>query len=163
LSIGSPGLHLTSPTPKGKHQRERLLLQRLQCQAHALGLSQGVGSAQRRGLWDANRKKIQRLWLEEGLKAPPRRRKRQRLGTSTCSADRLRAERPNQIWALDFQFDQTSDGMILKLLNMVDEHSREEIGRAIGVSENAQSWGDVARDLAASRRHVWDRYIGETT
>jgi transposase InsO family protein len=78
--------------------------------------------------WGANRKKIQRLWREEGLKVPQRKRKRQRLGTSTCPADRLRAERSNHVWALDFQFDQTADGRILKLLNIVDEHSREELG-----------------------------------
>jgi len=57
--------------------------------------------------WEANRKKIQRLWREEGLRVPARRRKRQRLGTSTTPAARLRAERPNQVWALDFQFDTT--------------------------------------------------------
>jgi hypothetical protein len=51
-----------------------------------------------------------------------------RLGISSCPADRLRARRPNHVWGLDFQFDQTSDGRILKLLNIVDEHSREELG-----------------------------------
>jgi putative transposase len=43
--------------------------------------------------WCVNRKAIQRLWREEGLRVPARRRKRQRLGTSTCPADRLVAER----------------------------------------------------------------------
>jgi len=78
--------------------------------------------------WGANRKKIQRLWREESLKVPQATRKRQRLGSSTCPADRLRAEHPDHVWALDFQFDQTSDGKILKVLNIVDEHTREELG-----------------------------------
>jgi transposase InsO family protein len=52
-----------------------------------------------------NRKRVQRLWREEGLRVPARRRKRQRLRESTVSADRLRAERPGHVWALDFQFD----------------------------------------------------------
>ena len=77
--------------------------------------------------WEVNRKKIQRLWREEGLRVPARRRKRQRLGTSTTPAARLRAERPNQVWALDFQFDTTTDGRILKLLHVVDEHTREAL------------------------------------
>jgi len=34
--------------------------------------------------WAVNRKKIQRLWREEGLRVPQRKRKRQRLGDSTC-------------------------------------------------------------------------------
>jgi hypothetical protein len=43
---------------------------------------------------------------------------------STVPAERLRAERPNHIWAFDFQFDQTAVGRTLKLLNIVDEFSR---------------------------------------
>jgi transposase InsO family protein len=73
--------------------------------------------------WEANRKKIQRLWREEGLRVPAKRRKRYRLGISTTEAARLRACRPNQVWALDFQFDTTQDGRILKLLHVVDEHT----------------------------------------
>ena len=42
-------------------------------------------------------------------------------------ADRLRAERPDEVWALDFQFDQTADGRVLKLLHVVDEHTREAL------------------------------------
>jgi putative transposase len=86
--------------------------------AHAVLREQG---------WAVNRKAIQRRWREEGLRVPVRRRKRQRLGTSTCPADRLAAEHPNQVWALDYQFDQTQDGRRLKLLNVVDEHTREAL------------------------------------
>jgi putative transposase len=55
---------------------------------------------------------------------PARRRKCQRLGVSTALADRLAAEHPNH----DYQFDQTTDGRILKLLDVVDEHTRECLG-----------------------------------
>ena len=74
-----------------------------------------------------NRKAVQRLWREEGLRVPTTRRKRQRLGTSTWPADRLAAEHPDHVWALDYQFDQTQDGRRLKLLNVVDEHTREAL------------------------------------
>ncbi len=77
--------------------------------------------------WEVNRKKIQRLWREEGLRVPARKRKRQRLGTSTTPAGRLRAKRPDHVWALDFQFDTTVDGRVLKLLHVVDEHTREAL------------------------------------
>ena len=43
--------------------------------------------------------------------------------------------RPNVVWALDFQFDQTADGRTLKLLNVIDEFTREcltiEVDRSI--------------------------------
>ena len=74
-----------------------------------------------------NRKRVQRLWREEGLRVPVRRRKRRRLGDSTVPAARLAAERPDHVWAIDFQFDQTADGRILKLLHVVDEFTREAL------------------------------------
>ncbi len=58
---------------------------------------------------------------------PQKRRKRQRLGESTVPAQRLRAERPDHVWAIDFQFDQTADGHNLKLLHVVDEFTREAL------------------------------------
>jgi putative transposase len=42
-------------------------------------------------------------------------------------AARLRAQRPDHVWALDFQFDTTTDGRVLKLLHVVDEHTREAL------------------------------------
>lgn len=86
--------------------------------AHQLLLDEG---------WELNRKRTQRLWREEGLRVPRRRRKRQRLGESTVPARRLRAQAPDHVWALDFQFDQTADGRILKLLHIVDEFTREAL------------------------------------
>ena len=74
-----------------------------------------------------NRKRTQRVWREEGLRVPRKRRKRQRLGESTVPADRLRAERPDHVWAIDFQWDQTADGHNLKLLHVVDEFTREAL------------------------------------
>jgi putative transposase len=74
-----------------------------------------------------NRKKVQRLWREEGLRVPAKRRKRQRLGDSTTPADRLRAERPDHVWALDYQFDVTATGRVIKVLHVVDEFTRESL------------------------------------
>jgi len=101
--------------------------------------------------WEANRKRIQRLWREEGLRVPARRRKRMRLRASTTSARHLRAERRNQVWALDFQFDTTVDGRILKLLHVVDEHTREAL--AIVVARRI----DADRTVAALDRLTAER------
>jgi putative transposase len=77
--------------------------------------------------WELNIKRTRRVWREEGLRVPRKRRKRQRLGESTVPASRLRAERPDHVWAIDFQFDQTADGHNLKLLHVVDEFTREAL------------------------------------
>jgi putative transposase len=61
------------------------------------------------------------------VRVPVRRRKRYRLGESTLPAKRPTAERPDHVWALDFQFEQTADGRIRKLLTVVDEFTREAL------------------------------------
>ena len=105
-----------------------------------------------------NRKAIQRLWRDEGLRVPSQRRKRQRLGTSTYPADRLAAEHPNHVWALDYQFDQTTDGRILKLLNVVDEHTREAL--TITVDRRIDADATVAvLDRLVIERGTAPRYI----
>jgi putative transposase len=102
--------------------------------------------------WRVNRKAIQRLWREEGLRVPARRRKRQRLGTSTCPADRLAAAHPDHVWALDYQFDQTEDGRTLKLLNVVDEHTREALTITVDRRIDADATVAVLDHLVAERR-----------
>ncbi len=101
--------------------------------------------------WSVNRKHVQRLWREEGLRVPAQRRKRRRLGTSATPAVRLRAERPNQVWALDFQFDQTADGRVLKLLNVVDEHTREALAIVVARSITADATVAALDQIVADR------------
>jgi transposase InsO family protein len=101
--------------------------------------------------WLVNRKAIQRLWREEGLRVPARRRKRQRLGVSTTPADRLVAEHPDHVWALDYQFDQTQDGRRLKLLNVVDEHTREALAIAVDRRIDADATVEVLDRLVSER------------
>src|SRR4051794_35817826 len=101
--------------------------------------------------WAANRKRVQRLWREEGLRVPPRRRKRQRLGESTVPADRLRGERPGHVWAIDFQFDQAVNGRAIKLLNVVDEFTREALAMEVATSITADDTVRVLDRLARER------------
>ena len=101
--------------------------------------------------WDINRKRVQRLWREEGLRVPQRKRKRRRLGESTVPAERLRAERPNHVWAFDFQFDQTADGRALKLLNVVDEFTRESLAMLVARRIDADTAVSMLEALAAER------------
>ena len=100
--------------------------------------------------WSMNRKRVQRLWREEGLRVPLKRRKRQRLRDSVQPARWLRAERPNHVWALDFQFDQTADGRVLKL-NIVDEHTREALAMVATRRINADATAATLDRIVAVR------------
>lgn len=84
-----------------------------------------------------NRKRVQRIGRDEGLRVPASRIKRRRVDNSTVPAVRLRAEHPNHVWALDFIFDATSDGRPLKALSMCDEFTRENLARRLGRSITA--------------------------
>jgi putative transposase len=100
-----------------------------------------------------NRKKIARLWREEGLRVPARKRKRQRLGISTTAAARLRAEHPDHVWALDYQFDVTSTGRTIKLLHVVDEFTRESLSDLAAYNIDADATVAVLDTIAAHRGH----------
>jgi putative transposase len=83
-----------------------------------------AAKAARRDGWRVNNKRIQRLWREEGLRVPYRKRKRPHRGIGTALGAMCPIA-PNALWALDFQFDTTDDHRTLKLLNIVDEFTRE--------------------------------------
>jgi putative transposase len=96
----------------------------------------------RREGWPVNRKRVQRLWRQEGLKVPRRPRKRRRLGTIEQGASRRRATRINEVWSYDFLFDSTEDGRRLKWLPVVDEYSRENL--ALEVERRIAARGVIA-------------------
>ena len=91
-----------------------------------------AGAVLRMEGWKVNHKRVQRLWREEGLRVPPHSPKRRRLGNSTVPARRLQAERPNQVWALDFMFDTTADGLPFKVLSMCRRVRQGERGGPAG-------------------------------
>lgn len=110
--------------------------------AHAHLLSEG---------FSVNRKRVQRIWREEGLRVPRKAKKRRRLGISTAAADRLKAAYPDHVWALDFQHDATEDGRELKFLNVVDEFTREALAIEVDRSIDAEETVRVLERLAAKR------------
>lgn len=80
----------------------------------------------RREGWVVNHKKLHRLWKEEGLRRPQLcKSKKRRPGG--LGGTLLTAEYQNHVWGLDFEFDETADLRMLKLLNIVDEHTREAL------------------------------------
>jgi len=75
--------------------------------------------------WSVNAKRVQRIWRAEGLKVPAKQPKRGRLWLADGSCIRLRPQHANHVWAYDFVSERTHDGRTLRLLTVVDEHTRE--------------------------------------
>lgn len=75
--------------------------------------------------WDVGRDRVWTIWREEGLKVPMKQPKRKRLWLADGSCIRLRPEYKNHVWSYDFVSDQTHDGRKFRILNVIDEFTRE--------------------------------------
>jgi transposase InsO family protein len=75
--------------------------------------------------WRVNHKRVERIWRKEGLKVPKKQPKRKRLWLNNGSCIRLRSEHRDHVWSYDFMIDRTSNGRAFKILNIVDEYTRE--------------------------------------
>jgi putative transposase len=98
--------------------------------------------------WSVNRKRVQRIWREEGLRVPQKAKKRRRAGNSTAKTP-TKAEYPGHVWALDFQHDATDQGVELRFLNIVDEFTRESLAIEVGRSFTADATVEVLAGLVA--------------
>ena len=76
-----------------------------------------------RGGIHLNHKRVERIWKLEGLSLRWR-KPRKRVHVAGGSVLQ-KAEHPNQVWSYDFMEDRTESGNRLKLLNIVDEYTRE--------------------------------------
>lgn len=101
----------------------------------------------RREGWRVNKKRVARLWRQHGLGVPARGPKRRRLGPQTDGSERYRATRPHDVWAVDFLFDATSDGGVLKILTVTDEFSKTCLALRTGRSFKAKDVIDVLENL----------------
>jgi putative transposase len=101
--------------------------------------------------WHCNHKRVERIWRREGLKVPARQPKRGRLWLNDGSCVRLRPERANHVWAYDFVEDQTRDGRKIRMLNVVDEFTRECLAIRVGRKLGSGDVIDVLADLFIAR------------
>lgn len=97
--------------------------------------------------WLVNKKRVERIWRREGLKVPQKQPKRSRLWLNDGSCIRLRAERPNHVWAYDFVESRTHDGRKIRMLNIVDEFTREALAIRVARRLNSNDVIDVLSDL----------------
>ena len=101
--------------------------------------------------WTVNPKRVYRIWKQEGLKVPVKKRKKKRLGSSDNSSQRRRAKSPNQVWSWDFIFDRTESGKALKWLVIIDEFTRENLCLEVGYNFTSEDVIECLRILAVTR------------
>ncbi|WP_087077001.1 IS3 family transposase [Mycobacterium dioxanotrophicus] len=145
------GLHRSTmrltPSPIATEEAElRAWLRRFSIDRPRWGWRRAAKMARRAG-WKINNKRIRRLWREEGLRVPQRRRKKRLTGIGVA-VGAMSPIRPNVIWAMDFQFDTTADGRTIKMLNVIDEFTREALAIEVARSIDADGVVEVLDRLA---------------
>ncbi len=142
----------------GRHQPKRPtdwllgLRQRLEVLSHRharLGYRKLTRMLRAEG-WQVGKKLVQRLRRDSGLRVKrwlPRPRRR---GKSTGTIP-TRAERLNQVWSWDFVADRTDNGGRLRILSLIDEHSRECLALHVARKLTAHDLVVVMERLVAER------------
>ena len=97
--------------------------------------------------WAVNRKRVERIWRREGLKVPAKQPRKGRLWRNDGSCIRLRPAHPNHVWSYDFVEDRTHDGRKYRMLNVIDEYTRECLAIRVGRKLNSIDVVDLLSDL----------------
>jgi len=101
--------------------------------------------------WQVNHKRVERIWRQEGLKVPKRHRKRRRLWLNDGSCIRLRPTHRNHVWSYDFVADRTTDGRKVRMLNIIDEFTRECLAIRVDRHIEAIDVIETLKDLFITR------------
>jgi putative transposase len=97
-----------------------------------------------------NPKRVFRLYrlADLGLRRKrPRRRK-----CAVVRGTRFVATRPNEVWSMDFVHDRLADGRAIRLLAIVDTHTRECVGLEARRNWTSADVVEVLRRIIASRK-----------
>ncbi len=90
-----------------------------------------------------NKKRVHRIYKEAGLQVP--KRKRNKLCHPRCVP--TTPARVNECWSMDFVHDQLSDGRYFRVLNIVDNSSRQCVGQIVDVSITGQRVANYLSEL----------------
>lgn len=95
-----------------------------------------------------NRKRTYRLYREEGLQVRTKKRKK----LKRPRVPMLVPDRINERWSMDFVSDQLANGRRFRVLNIVDDFSRECVGQVVDVSISGMRVTRYLDELAGRRR-----------
>lgn len=143
------GLSRTAYRHVGAGDRDDQLRHRLRELAtkhSALGYLMLHGLLRQEGLV-VNRKRTWRLYTEEGLQVRTKRRKKLKRVRLPLSVPTTINER----WSMDFVSDQLADGRRFRVLNIVDDYSRELVGQLAAISISGHRVARFLDELAETR------------
>jgi putative transposase len=99
--------------------------------------------------WKVGKKRVYRLYREEGLVL--RRKRPWRHVSSEHRQARTPAQRPNDVWSMDFVADQLADGRKIRALTVLDLYTRECLEIAVGYRLRSEHVVAVLKHLHRER------------
>ncbi len=106
-----------------QHERSEALVVQVSQEHPTLGARKVAALVAQEHELVVNHKRVARLRRVHGIRASRRGRKRRRLAVG-CE-ERYTAKERDEVWSYDFIEDATVDGRKVRLLSLIDEHSRE--------------------------------------
>ena len=104
-----------------------------------------------------NHKKLYRLYKEEGLQVPQRRKRKRIVGPR---GQLSKATQPDKQWSMDFVHDRLNNGRPMRVLTIIDNFTRECLSLPVGTSLTGQRVCDEL-DLIIARRGKPERIISD--
>jgi transposase InsO family protein len=120
--IRSSTRYVPRPDPFRERLRQRIIALAKEYGRYGYGT---VTDLLRREGWDVGKDRVYTMWRQEGLKVPTKQPKRARLWRADGSCLRLGPAYRNHVWSYDFVADRTRDGRPFRILNILDEYTRE--------------------------------------
>jgi len=136
--------YVPQPHPDRERLRERILAL---AKAYGRYGYRTVTDLVRREGWDVGRDGVYTIWREEGLQVPSKQPKRARLWRADGSCLRLRPAYRHHVWSYDFVADRTHDGRPLRILNILDEYTRECLASVVARRIRSQDVLLILADL----------------
>jgi putative transposase len=106
--------------------------------------------AKREG-WKVNRKRVQRIYDEEGLSLRTKRRKKR---AAAVRVPLPKPTGPNQVWSIDFVADWVRIGRRIRMLTVVDDFTRECLAIEVDFGIRAKRVAQVLGRLVERRGRV---------
>lgn len=139
-------------TPQEDKEEQRLVMQMLELvREHPRYGYRRVTALLEQDGWNINRKRVYRLWLQEGLKVPQKQRNKRAIGSRDGACQQRHAMHKDHVWTWDLIFDRTANGRSVKILSIVDEFTRECLALEVSRKFKARDVIDVLADLLVIR------------
>ncbi len=149
--IGQP--RATQRYPKKNSEDEEILRDQIVSLASQYGRYgyRRVTAMLRNDGWPVNHKRVERICRQEGLKVPAKQPKRSQLWLNDGSIVRLRPEFPKHVWSYDFMQDRTHNGVPFRILNVIDEYTRDCLAAKVARRLTHKDVLEVLMDLFLER------------